>query len=128
MAYIQMVYLEGYCDLNDSYCGELPYNIECHTNFAEDAECKLYYDGEKPGVIAFGDCVHAKFRRRYKGMTVKNYDIRESIDPYNPHLNCMTVETKNKTYRCEKIILDGVCIYDEENDGQPGWNREEVIE
>lgn len=62
------------------------------------------------------DCIYAKFKYIYKGMSVKNYELQELDDPYNPHLNCMTLETRNRIYCCEKVIkviLDGKCIYDE---------------
>ena len=111
MAEIQIVYREGYCDFD---CMGTEYNTQCHTQCAADTGCKFFNEGEHlHNVIPFGDCIHAKFKYIYKGMSVKNYELQELDDPYNPHLNCMTLETRNRIYFCEKVILDGKCIYDE---------------
>ena len=109
MAEIQIVYREGYCD-----CNEAVYNTQCHTMAGEDLGCRMFDNGEVDcNVVPFGDCAHAKFRYIYKGLSVKNYELEELDDPYNPHLNCMVLKTRSKRYYCEKVILDGECIYDE---------------
>lgn len=111
MAEIQIVYREGYCEFE---CVGADYDTQCHTQCAADMGCKYFNDGDDiPNFIPFGDCVHARFKYIYKGMSVKNYELQELDDPYNPHLNCMTLETRNRIYYCEKVILDGKCIYDE---------------
>lgn len=46
-------------------------------------------------------------------MNIKNYELEEFQDTYNLHLNCMMLTTRNKIYECEKVILDGKCIYNE---------------
>lgn len=119
MAEIQMVYREGYCDFD---CVGTDYNTQCHTQCAADTGCKFFNDGEHlPNHIHFGDCIHANFRTKYKGVTTKKYDIEEMEDPYNPHLNCMLVKIGNRIYQCDKVVLDGECIY---NNQEP---EDEVI-
>ena len=49
-------------------------------------------------------------------MNIKNYELEEFQDTYNLHLNCMMLKTRNKIYECEKVILDGKCIYNEYDD------------
>lgn len=117
MAEIQIVYREGYCD-----CEGADYCTQCHTQCAGNLGCRMFNGGKQEDTfkngqrvirIPFGDCIYAKFKYIYKGMSVKNYELQELDDPYNPHLNCMTLETRNRIYCCEKVILDGKCIYDE---------------
>ena len=109
MANIEIKYREGYCEMG---CSE--YNTQCHTQYAEDMGCSFFNEGKhEKNVVPFGDCVYAKFDYGYKGMTVKNYDMRVCDDNYNPHLNCMIVETARKSYQCEKVILNGKCVYGE---------------
>lgn len=110
MAEIQIVYREGYCEYG---CMATDYDTQCHTQCAADMGCKFFNDGEHlPNFIPFGDCIYAHFRTKYKGVTTKKYDIEEMEYPYNPHLNCMLVKIGNRIYQCEKVILDGKCIYD----------------
>ena len=74
---------------------------------------ELHHDGDRL-VSAFGDCVHAKIEYAYKGVLAKKYDICEStIDPYNIHLKCIEVTIGGVTYECEKVVLNGECIYNE---------------
>ena len=110
MAEIQIVCSEGYCDFD--FMGT-EYNTQCHTQCAADRGCEFFSEGEhSPNVIPFGNCIHAKLHYIYKGLSVKNYELAELNDPYNPHLSCMTLKTRNVTYYCDKVTLDGTCIYD----------------
>lgn len=112
MAEIQIVYREGYC----AYGGE-DYCTQCHCQCAGDLGCNMFNEGKhEEDVIPFGVCIYAKFKYIYKGMDIKNYELKELQDTYNPHLNCMMLETRNKIYECEKVILDGKCIYNEYDD------------
>lgn len=111
MAEIQMVYREGSCAFD---CVATDYCAQCHTQCACDLGCKFFNDGEHlPNHIPFGDCIHASFKTKYKGVTVKNYEIEEFEDPHNPHLNCMLVKLGRRVYECEKVSLDGKCIYND---------------
>lgn len=110
MAEIEIIYREGYCKCSgDRYC------TQCHTECAEDLGCSMFNDGKhEENVIPFGDCIHAKFEYAYKGMSVKNYELKACDDLYNPHLNCMLLETRNGSYQCEKVVLNGKVIYGED--------------
>lgn len=107
MAEIEIVYREGYCEYKQSdYC------TQCHTQCAEDLGCRCFNEEEeRPNVIPFGDCKHAKFKYAYKGASVKNYEIEEFEDAYNPHLNCMLVTLGKTMYECEKVILNKEVLY-----------------
>lgn len=131
---LQFVYRKRYyCDQEDIFFGDCPHCMQCYTQCGQDMACKAFsdgYDGDpheihKIGnrrVSAFGDCCHAKIEYAYKGVTVKKYDIRNSDeDPFNPHLNCCEVTVGGITYECEKVILNGKCIYNE-------WDEEETYE
>ena len=116
MAEIQIVYRKGYCD-----CECAVYDTQCHTQCAEDLGCRNFNDGKREDTfindqrvihIPFGDCIFARFKTIHKGMSLKNYELEELDDPYNPHLSCMVLKTRNAVYFCEKVILDGKCIYD----------------
>jgi len=112
MAEIQMVYREGWCIYEQ--CANSDYNTQCHTQCAADTGCPFFNDGEHiPNRINFGDCIHANFKMKYKGVSTKNYEMEELEDPYNPHLNCMRVKIGRRVYDCEKVILDGKCIYND---------------
>ena len=114
MAEIQIIYREGYCEM---MCGN--FCTQCYTQWASDLGCNMFNEGKhEEDVIPFGDCIHAKFKYIYKGMNVKNYELEEFQDIYNSHLDCMTLETRNKIYECEKVILDGKCIYNEYEEGE----------
>ena len=107
MAEIEIIYREGYCE-----CMGGDYDTQCHTQCAEDLGCKMFNEGKhEKNVIPFGDCVHAVFKYKYKGMSIKNYELEELIDDYNPHLNCMMLKTRNDWYECEKVVLNGKVIY-----------------
>lgn len=114
MAEIQIVYRGNWhCELNGKdYC------MQCHTSCAEDLGCRMFNDGgktEKDGrtIIPFGDCIYAKYDYKYKGWTGKRYEMEECRDPYNPHLDSMTVKLGNQMYDCVKVILDGKVIFNE---------------
>lgn len=115
MADIEIVYRVGYC-----YCECSEYDRQCHTQYGEEVNCRKFsHPPHEENVIPYGDCVYAKFEYRYKGWTGKKYDIEEVEDNCDPHLNCMLVKLNNKDYECEKVILNGKCIYniyDEEGD------------
>ena len=112
MAEIQIIYREEYCEMmNSNHC------TQCHTACASDLGCNMFNEGKhEKNVIPFGDCIYAKFKDIYKGMNIKNYELEEFQDTYNLHLNCMMLKTRNKIYECEKVILDGKCIYNEYDD------------
>lgn len=120
MAEIQMIYREGYCDLRyvNPIVADGNYCEQCHTCSGEDLGCPEFNDGRRPGEIRipFGDCKNAKFETRYKGVTVKNYEIEPFIDDYNRHLDCMLVTIGKKQYECTKVILNGECIYSLEDE------------
>ena len=122
MAEIQIAYREYYCLLDSpEHC------MQCHTAAAEDMGCRNYDDGEKyriredgARVIPFGDCYYARIRHIYKGLCAKNYTIEPFEDTYNPHLNCMNVTVGKSTYDCDRVILNGECIYNDliDNEGE----------
>ena len=110
MAEIEIVYREPYCE-----CMGGDFNTQCYTHAAKDLGCKMFNEGKhEKNVIPFGDCVHAAFKYKYKGMSIKNYELEEFIDDYNPHLNCMMLKTRNDWYECEKVVLNGKVIYGED--------------
>lgn len=121
MADIEIIYREGYCEcMGKNYC------MQCHTQCAEVLGCPMFNDGKhEKNVIPFGDCIYAKFRYIYKGMSIKNYELEEEDDPYNPHLNCMMLKTRNDCYQCEKVVLNGKVIYDEDFEPQADMRGEQ---
>lgn len=107
MADIEIIYREGYCE-----CRGENFSMQCHTQCAEDLGCPMFNEGKhEKNVIPFGDCIYAKFKYIYKGMSIKNYELEEDDDLYNPHLNCMMLKTRNGWYQCEKVVLNGNIIY-----------------
>lgn len=112
MAEIDIVYRKGYCEYKQAdYC------TQCHTQCAEDLGCRCFSEGErKQNVIPFGDCEHAKFKYGYKGSFVKNYEIEEIEDDYNPHLSCALVKLGSRMYECERVILNGKVLYNTHDD------------
>ena len=113
MADIEIIYREGYCEMmkSDDFCEQ------CHTDMASNTECSMFNEGkQEKNVIPSGDCIYAKFKYIHKWMGVKNYELEEFQDSFNPHLNCMMLKTRNKIYECEKVILDRKCIYNEYDD------------
>lgn len=113
MAEIEIIYREGYCERMGC-----DYDTQCHTSVAEDLGCPMFnVEEHEENVIPFGACIHAKFKYIYKGMSVKNYELRVYDvydDPYNPQLSCMMLKTRNGSYDCEKVVLNGKVIYGED--------------
>lgn len=116
MAEIQIVYREYYCAADyPKFC------TQCYTQFAKDLGCPCYDDGtsfekyiiRKDGTreIPFGDCFRSRVRHIYKGLSAKNYEIEPFEDTYNPFFNCMHVKIGKKEYECDRVILNGDCIY-----------------
>lgn len=111
MAEIEIIYRDhGYCArMGRKYC------MQCHTAAAEDLGCPMFNDGEhEKNFIPYGDCVYAEFKYIHKGMSIKNYELYADDDPYNPHLDCMMLKTRNRLYECEKVVLNGKAIYGED--------------
>lgn len=116
MAEIQIVYREGYCTHPNCFVSE-NYTDQCQMCCAEDAGCKGYDSGKREeDAIPFGNCIHATWKAKYKGVSVKNYQMEKYEDAYNPHMNCMIVTIGKTNYACTKVKLDGKCIYDRETD------------
>ena len=118
MALIQIKCAEHYCDMpcfSDNFC------VLCITQMASDLDCEGYNSGKKDKhYIPFGDCVHAKTKYRYKGISAKYYEVElPDEDIYNSHLNYATLRTRNAIYsNCCEIVIDGKCVYsnDEEDE------------
>lgn len=104
MGVIQMKYREGYCDCDREFGVFTDYSEQCHTRAAEAKGCGYF---EK----WCGACRHACYKTIYKGISAKNYEMKEFEDPCNPWLNCMLVTIGKRTYECEEVILDGKMIY-----------------
>ena len=113
MAEIKIKQKEYYCIYySDKFC------TQCLTECGEDVGCSYYFDGKtEPNVIPFGDCVYADYKYKYRGLSVKNYEVEEYEDDYNPHLNCAIVKTRNAVYdNCVKVEIDGECVYNAESE------------
>ena len=41
----------------------------------------------------------------------KKYEIEPFEDAFNPGFNCMLVRIGKNEYECDKVILNGECIY-----------------
>jgi hypothetical protein len=121
MAYIQIEYEEGYCECDFDYEVSKIYCMQCNTQAASDLGCKYFDNGEEKNhqgvrVIPYGNCIHALTRKKYKGMSVKNYEIEEMEYPFNELDTCMELTTRGRKYCCSKVVLDGVLIY--QKDGE----------
>ena len=113
MAELEFVYRIGYCELTGS-CDPnyLMYCDQCHTAAADVLGCRHYNSGKTdPYHIPFGDCIHADFKYKYKGVTTKNYNIDLQEDIYNQHLTCLVVTIGKKSFECVKVTLNGKCIF-----------------
>lgn len=113
MAEIQLVYRKYCCRYQGFSCD---YSMQCHTAAASDVGCELF----KKDVITDA-CKFADIKHKYKGLSAKAYDIEPSEhDPYNPHLDCMIVKIGKNEYECDKVILNGECIYNNliDNEGE----------
>lgn len=127
MAAIQIIYREGYCDLENRGFKTGNYCYQCHTCAAEAMGCKYFSHNKEIHIeaemedglsieIPYGDCVHATFEEKYKGVSVTKYEMERYVDACNPHLNCMNVKIGNRKYEAVNVKLDGKCIYDEEEE------------
>jgi hypothetical protein len=63
--------------------------------------------------VPYGDCIHAAILTQYKGVTAKSYEMEHIVDRYEPD-EYMLVKIRGKYYECDKVILDGVQIYPDE--------------
>ena len=121
MAEIQMTYRVGRCRMQECGLGT-NYCEQCHTSLAEDTGCRYFnaYVYDSPNIRPYGDCVHAVFDTKWKGVSTKNYEIEEINDNFYPEFDCALVHIGKKVYECTKVILDGVRIYpaEEEEDEQ----------
>lgn len=109
MADIEIIYREPYCRMRQS-----DFDYQCFTSEADCGVCEYFHRGEyTPPAFPLGNCVHAKFRYKYKGIVAKRYEIETFEDDYNPHLNCMDVTVCKRTYECVKVVLNGKVIYNE---------------
>lgn len=108
MANIQMEYRVYYCNLDQEKICE-----QCFTPAASDLGCPYFHDGKREGIVPYGDCIHAVLLTSYKGVTTKSYEMEHIVDPYTPD-EYMLVKIRGKYYECDKVILDGVQIYPDE--------------
>lgn len=122
MALIEVVERIPLCDMGEDMAGE----IFCHCADAENTACKFFkheeagtweWNGEQIPVIPFGNCAHAQFEYRYRGWgNCRNYEMEESRDPRNRHLDSMLVTVGGKVYDCVKVKLDGRIIFNEHDE------------
>ena len=112
MANIQMEYRKYSCDFNQ---GEIC--VQCFTSAASDLGCPYFHDGKDKDReefrVPYGACIHAVILTNYKGITTKSYEMEHIVDPYTPD-EYMLVKIRGKYYECDKVILDGVKIYPDE--------------
>lgn len=103
MAEIEIVYRYYYCDSND--LDEL-HCSQCHSCCADGMGCKEFKGGyDEP-------CEHAKYKKVYKGISCKNYEISKCDYTFDPWLNCVEVKIGKKVYDCERVVLNGNTIYE----------------
>lgn len=106
MANLQIEYEHQRCDAGSKYLCDA-----CFGNRADELGCIHYGRDTQGGKYehVYGlQCRYAHADTAYKGMTVKNYEIKEVHDPYEMYCEVMT---RNQYYKCYKVILDGVCVY-----------------
>lgn len=109
MANIQIQWIETSCSYN---CSD--FNTQCCTECANDLGCLHFDNGQSEcadNEIPFGDCKNVIYKKRYKGITTRQYEMEEREDIFNPHLSCMIVKVGRNVFHCTKVTLDGVCIY-----------------
>lgn len=114
MGVIQMKYREGYCDKEFGILTD--YSEQCHTCAADAKGCRYFqysvrYTINGVETTESSACKHACYKTIYKGISAKNYEMKEHEDPWNPWLNCMLVNIGKRTYECDEVILDGKMIY-----------------
>lgn len=109
MANIQMEYRKYFCELDqDEICEQ------CFTSCASDLGCWRFQDDkDREGRVKDGVCIHADILTQYKGVTTKSYEMEHIVDQYTPD-EYMLVKIRGKYYECDKVILDGVQIYPDE--------------
>lgn len=110
MANIQMEYRQYFCELDGCpFCGQ------CFTDAASDLGCYTFCDGKDHNInrIPHGSCIHANIRTAYKGITTKKYEAEVIYDLYEAD-EYMSVKIGGKYFDCDKVILDGVQIYPEQ--------------
>lgn len=108
MANIQMEYRKYFCELDQEEICE-----QCFTSCASDLGCLWFHDGKEEGKVPYGDCIHAVIKTNYKCVTAKSYEMEHVIDRYE-NGEYMLVKIRGKYYECDKVILDGVQIYPDE--------------
>ena len=97
MAEIQFFYNDWYCDLGDQL-----YEGSCVDGMYVD--CKNY----KPSDHRLcSSCIHAKCRRVMECRTIKNFKTA-----YFPNNDLMEVYIDDKTYLCDKVIVNGIVVFD----------------
>lgn len=113
MADIQMEYRKYKCSFG---CSEIC--TQCLSEFASDVDCHFFDGGRtvkrEDGriCIPYGNCIHAYMEKSYKGIQVKNYEI-EHIENYEMG-DYMSVKIRGKYFECNKVVLDGVQIFPEQ--------------
>lgn len=104
-AFLQIEYDELYCALHwHEYFSE-HWCADC--NAPGPPDCPYYISNTTERRID-DTCTHVACVHKYKGMTVKKYEIGN--DEEFPGL-FMWVTVGGKEYRCDKVILDGVKIF-----------------
>ena len=107
MAEIQIMYRKYCCDLNPSEIDTV-----CFCDYAQDKGCPFYQGEERqPGYVPFGSCQRAQIKFGRKGWVGKRYEMEEVEVPYIHGFDYMRVRLGNTDYTCEKVVLDGECIY-----------------
>lgn len=117
MADIQIEYREYQCLCGcENHCGQ------CYTSVAEDMGCPLFNhrDEKENGTIMvlYDCCKYASYTLAYKGIVAKRYTMTEYFNPYEYPDSCMKVTVGGKTYDCEKVIIDGTCVYGGDSDAE----------
>lgn len=120
MAYVEMVYIECYCEcrLEDEF------DMQCFTDAAEDGGCVSYthdkrYTDEK-GILHIPSyaCKHARTNYIHKGVTAKSYEIEpeHESDYDDGWYKTAKVYIGRRGYDCVKVKLDGKCIFNSYDD------------
>lgn len=127
MADIEIVYRVCRCkmrqyDIVSEYCTmQDAENTACrYYHKASDGNCDPYQN-----FVPYGDCEHAYFDYVYKGLSGKRYEMVEDENVFEPHLDCMLVQFGKKVYKCEKVTLNGECIYNHYDSESPEEDTDE---
>ncbi len=110
MAEIQMIYRVGKCihsdpEIRKEHCGN------CHTSSSWLTGCKAFHPSDR------GDCACADFTYIYAVETVNECEMQEFVNEYSPWMNCMIVNIKGTIIECKKVMLNGECIYEQDENG-----------